>query len=265
MNMTFDVRFGKYVFKHSITEKPSLDREQFKDHYHSLYELLFFIKGDAEFTIQSKKYSLKSGDLLVVQPGEHHNVILRSDAPYERVVIRFDPISIHPQLRQYLSELENVYYIKGTPLSTEINSLDMHFDKVRKEMVPQTFVSTLNIVLSYLTSSPELIQKADLIDKDIKEIIDFIDLHLSEIQSIESISEGLHMSKSTIYKTFGKYFDTPIMSYIRTQKIMVGKTMLNDGIPATEVASLLGFNHYSSFYRDYCNVFNEPPSGKDHK
>ena len=219
--MLFDVRFGKYVFKHSITDSPSLNKKLFKDHYHSLYELLFFIQGDAEFMIQSKKYAVKAGDFLVVQPGEHHNIILLSDKTYERVVIRFDPFDIHPSLRQYLNNLENVYYISHTPISNIIEGFDIQYDKIRKEFIPQAFISSLNILLTYLCSSPELIQNADRIDEDVKEIIDYIDLHLPDIQTIDNLSKGLHMSKSAIYKTFGKHFDTPIMSYIRTQKIMV--------------------------------------------
>lgn len=262
IDMSYDVRFGKYVFKHVSTETPSTDTASFPEHYHSLYELLFFIKGDADFAIESKRYSLKPGDLLVVKPGEHHNVILKSQSPYERVVIRFDAVDIRPQLRQYLQDLESVYYIKHTPVSYEINNIDNHYEKIRNEIIIPTFISSLNIILSYLCSSPELIQKADSIQQDVKEIVDYIDSHLPDIHSIDDLSKNLHMSKSLLYKTFAKHFDTPLMSYVRTRKMMLARVLLTEGVPATEVSERLGFSHYSSFYRDYQSIFKESPSGK---
>ena len=261
--MEFDVRSGNYTFKHSLTPIPDMDETRFKEHYHTMYELLYFIKGDASFRVKDTTYSLKSGDLLVVQPGEHHNLILRSQSPYERMVLRFDPVDVNPALRRYLPSLDSVYFIQNTPLSAEFSHLDSHYSSVRKDMILSTFISSLNIILAYLVSSDELIQQADLVNKDIKPIIDYISNHLADIQSIDDLSNALHLSKSSIYKIFHKQFDTPIMSYIRTQKIMLARTMLNEGTPATEVAIRLGFIHYSSFYRDYYKVFKETPSGKN--
>ena len=51
--MEFDVRSGNYTFKHTLTQKPDLNEERFKEHYHVLYELLYFIKGDASFRVRN--------------------------------------------------------------------------------------------------------------------------------------------------------------------------------------------------------------------
>ena len=106
----------------------------------------------------------------------------------------------------------------------------------------------------------ELIQEADFVNKDIRTIVHYIDRHLHEIHTVDDISEAIHMSRSSIYKAFAQQFDTPIMSYVRTQKCMVARSLLSEGVSATEVSEQLGFNHYSSFYRDYSKVFNCSPS-----
>lgn len=260
--MDYDIRSGKYTFKHSLSESLDFNQTRFREHYHTMYELLYFLKGDADFIIQSKRYALKSGDLLVVKPGEHHHILFKSPTPYERIVLRFDPMDIQPQLRKHLPDLESVYFIQNTPLSSELSHLDAHITHVQQDILLYTFIASLNVILSYLISSQQLIQKADSIDDDLKLIIDYINHHISEIQSIDDLSQALHISKSKIYKTFHKQFDTPIMSYIRTQKIMLARDLINDGISATEVSDRLGFNHYSSFYRDFKKIFHEAPSGK---
>lgn len=260
--MEFDIRSGNYTFKHTLTQKPEMDEDRFKEHFHTMYELLYFIKGDADFRVRDTQYMLKSGDLLVIKPGEHHNIILKSQSPYERIVLRFDPIDIRPSIQKYLSKLDSVYFIQNTPLSAELSHLDAHYSSVQNDMILPTFISSLNIILAYLISSDELIQQADHVNPDLKQIMDYISFHLLDIQTVDDISEALHLSKSSIYKTFHKQFDTPIMSYIRTQKIMFARTLIREGVPATEVSLRLGFNHYSSFYRDYYKIFGEAPTGK---
>ena len=260
--MEFDVRSGDLTFKHTLTEKPEMNEERFKEHFHTVYELLYFLDGDADFRVRDTRYVLKPGDLLVVQPGEHHNIILKSQAPYERMVIRFDAMDVKGQLRRYLPDLDSVYFIQDTPLSAELEHLDAHYSSIREDMIVPTLVSSLNIILAYLISSDELIQEADSVNRDLKQIMDYVSNNLAEIQSVDDLSNALHLSKSSIYKIFHKQFDTPIMSYIRTQKIVQARAMMQEGIPATEVALRLGFNHYSSFYRDYYKIFGEAPSGK---
>ncbi len=41
---------------------------------------------------------------------------------------------------------------------------------------------------------------------------------------------------------------------------MLARTMINEGMPAAEVCEQLGYNHYSSFYREFMNIFHVPPS-----
>ena len=68
------------------------------------------------------------------------------------------------------------------------------------------------------------------------------------------------MSKSALYKIFTAQFKTPVMTYVRTQKCMLARDLIHDGISATEAAEKLGFTHYSSFYRDYMHVFGAAPT-----
>ena len=80
------------------------------------------------------------------------------------------------------------------------------------------------------------------------------------VDYVEEIARALHMSKSALYKVFTRQFKTPIMTYVRTQKCMLARDLIHDGMSATEAAEKLGFAHYSSFYRDYIQVFGSPPT-----
>ena len=260
--MEFDVRYRSYTFKHSYSEKPDTSQERFKEHFHTSYELLFFVQGDADLMLQHTRYNIKPGSMLVIKPGEYHNIVFHSEAPYERYVIRFSPMNLHRNLPLLLERTESVYYIAGTPLEEEFLRMDRHLSNLHPDAHVNACIGSMDIILSYLISSEKLIQKADYVNEDSKRILDYIDAHLADIHTAEDLSHGLHMSKSAIYRIFSLQLDTPLMTYVRTQQCILARNFLLEGIPAVEVASRLGFSHYSSFYRSYREVFHAAPTVK---
>ena len=89
--MTFDVRSGSILFKHTIDESPDPNQPSFQLHRHDdTYELFYFIAGDADFNVDGKIYELRNGTMLLIKPGTPHNLILKSNKYYERITIRFN-------------------------------------------------------------------------------------------------------------------------------------------------------------------------------
>ena len=258
--MEFDIRYLSYTFKHSYSPVPDLSQPRFQEHYHTLYELLYFVQGDATFVIQNNRYKVQPGSLLVTKPGEYHQIIFNSPMPYERYVIRFSPLSLLGDLTRLMEQTQSVYDISNTPIAAEFSRMDAHLDQVQENLRLNACIGSLNLILSYLVSSQNLTREADFVNTDCKKIMDYIDAHLTEIHSVEDLSRALHMSRSTIYRIFGEQLNTRLMTYVRTQKCLLARTLIQSGQSPTEVASSLGFNHYSSFYRDYRSIFHHSPA-----
>lgn len=258
--MEYDVRSGNYTFKHISDAEPAATHEKFKEHYHTTYELLYFLEGDADFAIQHTLYRLKPHSLLVVKPGELHNLVVRTGVRYERIVLRFGCEIIPQELRERLDALEKVYFIKGTYLSDELFRLDRHYREISEDMRLFTFQGSLNVVLGYLCNGRNQSLRADVANEDVARIMRYIAENLADIQTMDELCRALHMSKTSLKKAFYDHFQTPVMSYIRTQKCMAANAMLADGASATDAALRCGFQHYSSFYRAYVHVFGGPPS-----
>ena len=258
--MEFDIRYRSYTFKHSCSETPDTSEERFQEHYHTSYELLFLVKGDAELVLQSTRYKIKPGSLLVIKPGEFHHIVLYSLTAYERYVIRVSPLNLHRNLPQLLPHTKSVYYIAGTPLEEEFLRMDRHLSLLHPDAHVNACIGSMDIILSYLISSEDLTLQADHVNRESERILKYIDSHLSEIHSAEDLSRGLHMSKSVLYRLFSLQLDTPLMTYVRTQQCLLARRYLMEGVPATDVAMRLGFAHYSSFYREYCKIFHASPA-----
>ena len=259
--MDFDVRRGNYTFKSTKSvEIPYDTTGSFREHFHSLYELLYFIGGEADFRISHTRYTLKPHSLLVAKPGELHHMLIKSEKPYERMVVRFDEADVPSGFRKHLKTLGNVYQIENTPLADEMTRLATHDAALDGDPRFYAMRWRLNLILTYLCSSQELKQSADEVNEDVFRIMQYIDAHLTEINTLEDLCASLHMSRSNLHKIFSSRFDTPIMSYIRTQKATLAHTLLNDGFLPTEIPEKCGFNNYSSFYRTYLRIYEKPPS-----
>ena len=262
--MAFDLRRGNFTFKHSRSfEEPDNETGSFQEHFHSLYELLYFIGGVADYKIRHRQYSLCPHTLLVAKPGELHHVLIRSaEVPYERFVVRFDEADLPGGLRTLIRRLDNVYSIENTRLSEELFRLDGFQETLADEdAVFYAMRWQLNIILTYLCASRDLSRKADAVNEDVHRITDYIERHLTEIHTMEDLCAGLHMSRSNLNKVFSVGFDTPVMTYVRTQKVTLAHALLNDGFSPTEIPARCGFNNYSSFYRADLNIYRTPPSG----
>ena len=69
-------------FKHEISR--NLPRDAYSMHSHNMYELLYFVSGDATHVIEDRQYKLKRGDLILIRPSKYHFISIDSACDYER-------------------------------------------------------------------------------------------------------------------------------------------------------------------------------------
>lgn len=259
--MAFDIRDGRLTYKYGIDRKPQVGLDSFVKHFHTDYELLYFIHGQAEFVIEQERYSLRPHDLLVIKPGEYHNLVVHSsEERYERIVLRFNHADIPDKLDKKLMALSPVYDITGTRLSQALLRMDGHSHEVPEEYLTLLFKGLLIEILVYLCSHENSAQKAEYINEHYAQVIEYIDNHLTRINSLDDICAGLHMSRSTVSRLVHAQIHVPVMSYVRTKKCMLAHSLLTSGMQPTLVSEACGFRDYSSFFRAYKKVFQKTPS-----
>ncbi len=259
--MKYDYRNGALLFKHSLDETPAVYQQRFEEHYHTSYELLYFLKGDAEFVIQHSSYALTEHSLLFMKPGEYHNLIMHTQKPYERIVIRFDEQSLPQALQDKLQEVPNVFQIKNTALSRELLKIDTYVRQISEELLPSLLMGQLLVILSLLCCHEhEYALTVETENNPLREALDYIHDHLQDLQGIDDICAGVHISRSFLQKLFTDQLHSPVMSYVRTQQCLAASELIQKGEAASEVARKCGFENYSTFYRSYMKVFKKPPS-----
>lgn len=230
----------------------SSPKDEYNKHMHTFYELLLFIRGDVTYHVESESRHLEPGDIILMAPGKFHFATVNKDVSYERYVFKFPsnmvPTSIQERLKNTLA-----FYSAKRNVENCVRSFDTFYDCYNDDDLYLLSESKIREMLVYLAntreSAPEY-QKNDVI----RNLVDYIEEHIKEDLTLESIAKNLHYSESYLSNQFKKAMKCPLMKYIRSKKIVLAQQMIRDGMKAVDVAEELSFSDYSTFYRSYKKV-----------
>jgi AraC-like DNA-binding protein len=90
-------------------------------------------------------------------------------------------------------------------------------------------------------------------------VISYINEHLFENISIESLCKQFYISKSQLNILFKKATNTTVWKYITTKRLISARHLLYNGMSAYEACIQSGFKDYSTFYRRYKDFFGTSP------
>lgn len=250
----FSFVYKSLDFAHKL-DKASEPTEDYGKHLHYFNEIIFFVKGDVEYTVEAETRRLSEGDIVLIQSGKYHFATVNSDVDYERYVFKF-PNEILPD---YL--LENIkeftpFFTNTIRFSMNFSQFETYFGKFSDEELHTLFACDLLKILIMLCRQPAgySLNQSDGI---VKRIINYIDENISSPLSLESLSLHFNYSKSYLSNEFCKYMKIPIMRYIRAKKIIAAHEMILSGEKRSTVAEKMGFENYSTFYRTYTKFLEE--------
>lgn len=99
----------------------------------------------------------------------------------------------------------------------------------------------------------------------VRDAIDYIDAHLAEPMTMESIARNVHMSIRSIQQGFRDELSVSPMTYVRDRRLErvhqdLADAMPGDGVTVTAAAMRWGFHHLGSFAAEYRKRWGETPS-----
>lgn len=253
----------KFVYKNlDVSHKLGVSaypEDEYAKHIHYHYELLFICKGSLLYTIEGVSHTLKEGSVVLVHPGQIHFAQVNDETTYERFVLKF-PDSILPDfLNEKLSKLGSVFKD-----SSKYSLLFKNFDNYVKNF--DNYDELYTLFFCDITKLCLLISNDKSSDKHFKNavisaVLEYIDNHICENITLDTLTDIFHVSKSYINNEFKKQMHTTIMKYIRIKKTIYAHKLILNGERKNVVARKLGFEEYSTFYRCYSKIigknFNE--------
>jgi len=203
-----------------------------------------------------------------MRPGEVHAAQVNANSPYERFSLRFTPDLLRDTKLDYLlspflahSTHSSNHYASNRISSTYIKAC---FDQIFIETQADSEERTLTYLLPILQeiyaawrkqASEEIIQA----DATFVKMISYINQHLTEIKSLQQVSDALYMSKSQLYRVFRKNAGLSAWDYIRTKQLFAAQELMRNGTAPRNAAVECGFSDYTTFYRAYLKQHGHPP------
>ena len=252
----------KPFYKHELSH--NLSKDVYSVHTHNSYELLYFVKGDATYVIEDRKYKLKEGDLILIRPFLHHFVQIDSQTDYERYDILFDAKKHGVASALLLPEDVTIVNLAGNPIAADVFK---RCDFYRKNTDEGTFFQILSHMLSELFYALMLFHEGDVTEGDIvspllSRALAYINENIFTLRGTKDVAEHIFVSESYLCRLFKREMHMTPKRYILEKRLLSAEKILSCGGRPTDAAAACGFSDYTTFYRNYVGYFGRAPSEK---
>ncbi len=250
-------------------------RREFNYHYHDFNKIIIFLSGNINYTIEGKSYELEPYDIVLVNAGEIHRPSILDNSAYERIIIYVST----QFLNNYKEEDYDLNYCFNRARDEHSNVLRIHsLDKSKLYQVcqelehsftDQAFAQKLYQRILFLEFMIQLNRTAisnhiNYLDsaKDnakLLQMIAYINEHLTEELSIDILSAKFFLSRYYLMHFFKEETGYTIGNYITEKRLLLAKSLVQNGASLTEACFQSGFKNYSTFSRAFKKAFKTIP------
>ena len=242
-------------------------------HYHDFYELVFYL-GDApmSYRCNNQIYDIHRGDIILCDMFAPHVYMCEDNMHYDRFSVGISPRLLtgfsvdldYSRLFQEDNPFCPVFHPDFLTLSRYLSLISAYQDYTAHRQDIGVRRAMIHLLLSYvyedcssmLTSKHTSGSGLPLVN----ELISYIDEHLREPITLETLAEHTHYSVSYITRMFRRYTGETLVQYIMDKRILSAKQLLGEDILLSEIAERTGFQDYSYFYKCFLKSEGIKPS-----
>lgn len=263
-----DFKDGYFYYRHSETV-PSED-EEFHLHMHGYIEVLVFLKGDADFIVESNTYPLKPYDIMIMKSNEMHQIKHRSNTVYERVVMSltdslFEKFDCGKYKEFFVSHPigENNCIRLG---EEDRKELDAFFGRMERYIPQADDLKSSAVIhsaavefLHFMNFARKKMRVEYTQNLNVNKILNYINNEISQELKLDDIAKIMYMSKYHLCRIFKQHTGLTINNYIANKRILLTREYHMRGMNLSEACICAGFPSYCSFYKTYHNLTGKAP------
>ncbi len=246
--------------------------QYYLDTHNNHHELLLFVRGNSKFNMEGNIYNLHPYDLLYIPSGKFHEIVHLSGSLFERYIINIPLDFFIENNCLQLSEI----FTSRSPVKNNI----IYAENVLKygigDMVKKchdyneegAYVVAKGILYELLhTANKARLEQlvlpstsaSEFTPRHVGELTDYINNHLSEDLSLETLSAKFFISPSYINALFKRHLKITPKKYITHKRLLFARELYRQGKSLLDASTEAGFPSYSAFYRMYVNEFRDSP------
>lgn len=251
--------------------------QEFDFHYHDFDKIIIFLSGNVSYIVEGKTYLLKPWDILLVNHHHVHKPVIDPNVVYDRIVIwiNSDFIKNHSKPGYDLETCFNLADRRSINMIRIDASLHSYFrrilDELEQALTSDEFASPLlanTIFIQFiiylnrimLKSSDKTSLDAYKSNRRIDEILQYINTHLGDDLSTDTLAANFYLSRSYLMHCFKKETGYALHVYIQQKRLLLAADLIRGEVPVTEACFQCGFNDYSSFSKAFRKQFNIAPT-----
>lgn len=259
---------GDYLLKMWHVSVPCGPRPPHK-HSHTRFEISYVDSGSAVYTVGDRCYNISEGDMMVFSSNETHCITNVSEGGLKITNLHFEPRYIWGRSSDSLSDrhinfcfshregFENrIPREKADRLRGIMRMLQGELE-MRKEEYPLMVKSYLNSMIVSLIRDYGYAEDGISVSRShvrsIRNAVLFIDSHLCEELTLQSISQAAGLSPNYFSALFKKINNITLWDYISSKRIdeAIKRIMADSGENMINIASECGFNNTANFNKAF--------------
>ena len=247
-------------------------------HMHNRHEIYFLVNGNVQYFVENKCYNLSAGSLILFSTNEIHKAINAGSEEFTRLVIHVSPDFIQQYCTPDTNLLSCFHRKPGVgnlvPLSAEDQERLLFMARILEQAVkhPAAYGSDVLataqllqilvfINMAWKKTSP---RSAAPSPHRTQAIMDYIDSHLTENLTLDSIANALSLDKYYLSHLFKSETESTIFQYVLVKRVALAKNLLSQGHTVAEACHFSGFNDYSNFIRSFKQITGYTPGQFKH-
>lgn len=257
-----------------IKDKNKID---FDFHFHNFNKIIIFLSGDVTYNIEGKSYVLNPYDILLINEGDIHKPIINPNYTYDRIIIwcnsdflnnhNFDNYDLNMCFKHSIESRINLIRLNNS-LKNKLNYILSNLEEsttstnFASKLLSNSYFIQLIIYINRIYINNNLINEKTSYkyNKEIEEILKYINKNLSSDLSIENLSDKFYINKYYLMHKFKEATGFTLHKYIIEKRLIKAKKLITNGFPIIKASKECGFNDYSSFLRSFKKYFNFTPN-----
>ena len=261
-----------FFFHHSLSQIPA-EGLVIGPGSHSQYELLYQIRGNLTYYIEGQAYAVAPGDMILIAPNGIHSLRITPGDAYERMVLHFNLDLIRKAFRELQLECGDFAWVHRFPVIPAPLGNEFGLPALLRELMDgeqkdaylglYTAAKTLELLIQLdklFSHRGQRLPDPVSVDPLIQSAVRFINTHLTEPFSLDTMAQALFVSKSTLCHRFRQTMNITPNRYMAVKKIHLADELIRKGMSAMDACQQVGYASYTTFYYNYRQLMGCNPS-----
>ncbi|MBR3894815.1 MAG: helix-turn-helix transcriptional regulator [Clostridia bacterium] len=243
---------------------------------HDFWEMVYVDRGELFLHAEDKRCRLKQGEAVFHRPNEFHNIECDGVHSASVFIITFEcqsaamkffcerlggiPSELLPLMKRLIEESTRTFHTSQYPLKLRSNA-PIGGQQLIRIYLEELLIRMMRTAEDTADLGTVFTSKAHMENTLAREICAYLNEHLYDRVTLESLSETFHFGKSRLCDVFKKSMGDSIIHYYLTLKIDAAKRLLRtERLTVSEIAERLSFDSPAYFSRCFHKHTGMSPS-----